>query len=156
MPCWPKLLTFVPKPLALLSAIHHAGDWLNVVPSPALDLSSHDQEFLFYPLYWLGLQMFGEGLGCPVCQVDADLFGDHQVGCGGNCDRILRHNFLRGAVFSAAQSAAIVPRREVPSLVPGFWSRSADIYLSCWKRGRPAALDITVISTLQHNHPWCS
>ena len=23
--------------------------------------------------------MFGEGLGCPVCQVDADLFGDHQV-----------------------------------------------------------------------------
>ena len=63
--------------LALSSAIRHAGDWLNVVPSPALGLHLHDQEFHFCLLYWLGLQMFGEGLGCPVCQVDANLFGDH-------------------------------------------------------------------------------
>ena len=41
------------------------------------------------------------------------------MGCGGNCDRILRHNSLRDAVFSAAQSAALAPRREVPSLIPG-------------------------------------
>ena len=27
--------------------------------------------------------------------------------------------------------------------------RPADVYLPCWKRGRPAALDITVISTIQ-------
>ena len=95
--------------------------------------------------------MFEEGIRCPVCHVPADPFGDHQVGCGGNCDRILRHNSLRDAVFSAAQSAALAPRREVPSLIPGTQSRPAVIYLPCWKRGRPAALDITIISTLQQS-----
>ena len=95
--------------------------------------------------------MFEEGIRCPVCHVPADPFGDHQVGCGGNCDRILRHNSLRDAVFSAAQSAALAPRREVPSLIPGTQSRPAVIYLPCWKRGRLAALDITIISTLQQS-----
>ena len=101
--------------------------------------------------YWLGLQMFGEGHKCPVCLSDSDPLGDHQVGCGGNGDRILRHNSIRDAVFSAAQSAALAPRREVPSLVPGSQSRPADVYLPCWKRGRPAAFDVTVISTLQQS-----
>ena len=79
------------------------------------------------------------------------MFGDHHVGCGGNADRIFRHNSLRDAVFSAAQSAALVPRKEVPSLIPGSQHRPADVYLPCWKGGRPAALDITVISTMQQS-----
>ena len=70
------------------------------------------------------------------------------MGCGEHCDRILRHNSLWDAVFSATQSAALAPRREVPSLVPG---TPADIYLPCWKRGCLAALDVTVISTLQQS-----
>ena len=72
--------------------------------------------------------------------------GDHQVGCGGNGDRIHRH---RDAVFSAAQSAALAPRKEVPSLIPGSSSRPADVYLPNWTRGQPAALEVTVISPLQ-------
>ena len=36
---------------------------------------------------------------CPSCHVVSDHFGYHQVGCGGNCDRILRHNSLRDSVF---------------------------------------------------------
>ena len=83
---------------------------------------------------------------CRICHAVADPFGDHQVGCGGNGDRIHRHDSIRDAVFSAAQSAA---RREVPSLIPDTRSRPADIFLPNWKRGRPAALDVTVISTLQ-------
>ena len=59
--------------------------------------------------------------------------------------------FACDAVFSAAQSAAHAPLREVLSLVPGTQSRPADIYLPCWNRGRPAAIDITVISTLQQS-----
>ena len=51
---------------------------------------------------------------------------------------------------SAAQSAALSPRREVPSLIPGSLSRPADVYLPHWSQGRPAALDVTVISPLQH------
>ena len=121
------------KALALSSAIQHAGDWLNVIPSSALGLHLQDREFRLSLMYWLGLQMFQEGFKCPACLVEADPFGDHQVGCGGNCDRILRHNSLRDAVFSAAQTAALAPRREVPSLIPETQSRPADVYLPCWK-----------------------
>ena len=69
--------------LPKVSAIRHAGDWLNVVPSSALGLHLLDREFRFCLQYWLGLQMFEEGLRCPVCHAVADTFGDHQVGCGG-------------------------------------------------------------------------
>ena len=137
------------KALALSTAIPHAGDWLNVVPSHALGLHLHDWEFRLCLQYWLGLPMVEEGTRCPVCQVAADPYGDHQVGCGGNGDRIHRHDSLRDALFSAAQSAALAPRREVPSLIPGSSSRPADVYFPCWKRGQPAALDVSVISTLQ-------
>ena len=51
----------------------------------------------------------------------------HQVGCGGNSDRIHRHDALCDALFAASQSAALAPRKEVPSLIPGSCSRPADI-----------------------------
>ena len=136
------------KALALSSSIPHAGDWLNVVPSVALGLHLSDQEFRLCLRYWLGLRMFPDG-ACPVCHSATDPFGDHHVGCGGNSDRILRHNSLRDAIFTAAQTAALAPRRELPSLIPGSMSRPADVYLPSWERGRPAALDVTVISTMQ-------
>ena len=139
------------KALALSSAIRHAGDWLNAVPSRALGLHLRDQEFRLCLQYWLGLTISAGGTLCPICQVTADPFGDHQVGCGGNGDRILRHNSIRDAVFSAAQSAALAPRKEVPSLIPGTLSQPADIFLPNWQRGKPAALDVTVISTLQQS-----
>jgi len=93
--------------------------------------------------------MFGEDHACPVCQNVADTLGDHQVGCGGNSDRISRHNAIRDVVYSAAQSAALCPRKEVPSLIPGSRSRPTDIYLPNWEGGQPAAMDVTVISPLQ-------
>ena len=83
-----------------------------------------------------------DGALCPICQSVADALGDHHVGCGGNGDRILRHDSIRDALFSAAQSAALAPRKE-SFLDP------ADVYLPYWVRGQPAALDVTVISTLQ-------
>ena len=52
-------------------------------------------------------------------------------------------------MFSASQTAALAPRKEVPSLIPGSQSRPADVFLPTWTRGQPAALDITVISSLQ-------
>ena len=88
---------------------------------------------------------------CSVCASEglADPFGDHHVGCGGNGDRIHRHDSIRDVLFSASQSAALAPRKELPSSIPGSSSRPADIYLPNWDRGRPVALDVTVISTLQ-------
>ena len=137
------------RALALSSSLPHAGDWLNVVPSPALGLHLQGKEFRLCLCYWLGLRMFAEGSICSICQGAADPYGDHHVGCGGNGDRIFRHDSIRDAIFSVAQSAALAPRKEAPSLIPSSRSRPADIYLPNWKRGQPAALDVTVISTMQ-------
>ena len=93
--------------------------------------------------------MFAEGSICSICQGAADPYGDHHVGCGGNGDWIFQHDSIRNALFSVAQSAALVPRKEAPSLIPSSSSRPADIYLPIWKRGQPVALDVTVISTMQ-------
>ena len=86
---------------------------------------------------------------CSICYRAADSFGDHHVGCGGNGDRIFRHDSIRDAIFSAAQSAALAPRKEFPSLISGCQNRPADVFLRHWDRGLPSALDISVISTLQ-------
>ena len=139
------------KALALSTSLPHAGDWLNVVPSPALGLCLLDQEFRLCLGYWLGMRMSGDFRTCPVCgkSAAANPYWDHQVGCGGNGDCIFRHNALRDALFAASQSAALAPRKEVPSLIPGSQSRPADIFLPNWCRGQPAALDVTVISTMQ-------
>ena len=137
------------RALALSTSLPHAGDWLNVVPSSTLGLHLQDKEFRLCLQYWLGLRMSEDGATCPVCQGAADAYGDHQVGCGGNGDRIHRHDSIRDAVYSAAQSAALAPRKEAPSVIPGSSSRPADVYLPNWKRGQPAALDIHVISTMQ-------
>ena len=55
----------------------------------------------------------------------------------------------------------LAPRREVPGSMDArsihliIYARSqssrADIFLPCWKRGRPAGLDVTVISSLQQS-----
>ena len=86
---------------------------------------------------------------CPICLRTVDQFGDHQVGCGGKCDRIHRHDSVRDALFSAAQIAALAPRKKVPS-IPGTRSRPSDIFLPIWQRGQ-TALDVTMISTLQQS-----
>ena len=135
--------------LALSTSIVHAGDWLNVVPSPALGLHMQDREFHFCLQYWLGLKMFDDRGPCPVCHSAANPYGDRQIGCSGNPDRIHHHNSVRDAIFSAAQAAALALRWEVPSLIPGTQSRPADVFLPNWARSHPAALNITIISPLQ-------
>ena len=137
------------RALALSSGLPHAGDWLNVVPSPALGLRIQDSEFWCSLRYWLGVPLHNSPYPCPECHGTADIFGDHQVGCGGNGDRISRHNSIRDVVFTAAQSAALAPSKETLGLAPGSLSRPADVFLPSWSCGRPAALDIHVISPLQ-------
>ena len=40
-------------------------------------------------------------------------------------------------------------RRPLPLYIPGSSSHPADIFLPCWKSGRSAALDVTVVSPVQ-------
>ena len=137
------------RALTLSCSIPHAGDWLDAIPSRALGLHFLDREFCVCLQYWLGLPIYSGNSKCSICHVAADSFGDHHVGCGGNGDRIFRHDSIRDAIFSAAQSAALAPRKEFPSLIPGCHNRPADFFLPHWDRGLPTALDISVISTLQ-------
>ena len=119
------------------------------VPSSSLGLHLHDREFRCCLRYWLGVPLHSTPYPCPECRCTADPYGDHQVGCGGNGDRIARHNAIRDVIFSAAQSAALAPSKEAPGLVPGSQARPADVFLPSWSLGRPAALDVHVISPLQ-------
>ena len=137
------------RALSLSSSIPHAGDWLLTLPSPSLGLHFLDLEFRTCLCYWLGISLSSDNAFCPLGSRSSDSLGDHSVACGGNGDRILRHNSLRDVLFTAAQSAALSPRREVPSIVPGSCSRPADLYLPYWSHGKPAAMDVTVISSLQ-------
>ena len=137
------------RALANSTSLPHAGDWLNGVPSAALGLRLQDKEFRPCLRYWLGIPLHSAPYSCPECHSTADEFGDHQVGCGGNGDRIARHNAIRDVLFVAAQSAALAPSREASGVVPDSLSRPADILLPTWRHGRPAALDVHVISPLQ-------
>jgi hypothetical protein len=131
------------------TSLPHAGDWLLVVPSETLGLKFKDWEFRPALQYWLGIAMYPTDSICPVCSSAADIYGDHHISCSGDGDRIWRHDAVRDALFVAAQSAALAPLREVPSLIPGTQSRPADIFLPRWTRGLPAALDVTIVSPLQ-------
>ena len=137
------------RALVLSTSLPHAGDWLNGVPSAVLGLHLQDREFRCCLKYWLGIPLHSSPYPCPECPGTADEFGDHQIGCGGNGDRIYRHNAIRDVIFSAAQSAALAPTREAPGVVPGSLSRPADVLLPTWSCGRPAALDVHIISPLQ-------
>ena len=95
---------------------------------------------------WLGVPFHNDFYSCPECHSIADIYGDDQVGCGGNGDRIFQRNAIRDVIFSAAQSAALVPLKETTGLMPNSLSRPADIFLPNWSRGRPVALDVHVIS----------
>ena len=130
------------KALCVSTSLPHSGDWLRAIPSPALGLHLQDWEFHLCLLYWLGVPMVEEGSQCPLCLAATDPFGDHFIACGGNGDRILRHNSVRDVLFSAARSAG-------PSLIPNLSSHPADIFPLCFTQTRPAAIDISIISPLQ-------
>ena len=50
--------------LAHSSVLPHAGDWLNGVPSTALGLHLHDQEFRCCLRYWLGVPLHSTSYSC--------------------------------------------------------------------------------------------
>ena len=122
-----------------------------MLPSPGLGLHLHSKEFWLCLRYWLGLPLFAVSSACPQCLRPADTFGDQQVGCGGNGDRVVRHDALRNVIFTAlaVQSAALGPRKKAPALIAGTQSRPADVFLPTWSRGQPTTLDVTVTSPIQ-------
>ena len=130
--------------------MQHAGNWLHAVPIKALGLHLRPLEFVASVKYRLGSPVYAkEGL-CSACkQQTSDAFGDHSLGCSSNGERIFRHNILRDAIFQTAKQAALSPAKEENSLLPGSGDKPADVYIPGWASGRDAALDVSVVSTLQ-------
>ena len=147
------LLTSAPsscaRALGLFSALPHARHWLNGVPSAALGLLLHDQEFCCCLRYWLGMPLHSSAYSCPECHTTADPFGDHRVGCGGNGDRIARNNAICDVLYSAPQSAALAPSKGMPNLVSNSLSQPANVFILIWSSGCPAVLHVHMIFPLQ-------
>ena len=119
----------------------HAGDWLNVIPSPVLGLHIRPQEFRYSVMYRLGAPLYPSAGPCPACKKDSDRYGVHAIVCGSHGERIARHN-------QVAASANLAPRKEENALLPGTSARPADVLIPNWTGGRDTALDVTVVSPL--------
>ena len=130
-------------------SLPHAGDWLFVVPAPALGLHLRTVEFTVSVKYRLGIPIYTKTGQCPACKGLSDQQGDHAVSCGSEGERIARHNHLRDALFQAAVTGALAPSKEERALIPGTESKPADVLIPHWTHGRDTALDVTVVNPLQ-------
>ena len=128
--------------------LHHAGDWLSVVPMPALGLHLRPPEFVPCLKYRLGLPVYAADGTCPSCSAETDRMGDHALGCPKYQERIARHDQLRDVLYEAAASAALAPIKEAAHLLPGAAARPGDILIRRWVDGKDGALDVTVTGPL--------
>ena len=64
-----------------------AGNWLSVVPSPALGLHLRTAEFIPVLKYRLGLPVYSTAGLCSACSSPSDCMGDHALGCRNSGDR---------------------------------------------------------------------
>ena len=130
----------MPHALGFSSALPHAGDWLNGVPSAMSGLHFQDQEFWCCLCNWLGVPP-------PQLLLLLSRMPQHSRPVwrppGGLCGT---GSPIWDIIFSVAQSAALAPSKEMPNLILDSSSRPADVFLPIWSHGEPAVLDVQVIS----------
>lgn len=99
----------------------------------------------------LGVPEANHDAWCPKCDAVLDAHGHHSGMCMAGGERVLRHNALRGLVYSWAERACLRPEKERAGLLlpqrPDDTSsarrRPADVFLPSFL-GRPTALDFAV------------
>ena len=127
-----------------------SSSWLPVTPSLALGLDLEPNELHASVRWWLGLDTSGGSL-CPVCSQKAlDPLGHHATTCTHGGDVVTRHNLLRDVVANLFRQAHMGVTVEAGYGLTHDNSRSrpADVLVTRWEKGLPAALDITVTSPL--------
>ena len=62
-----------------------------------------------------------------------DVYKYHAVLCASQGERIFHHNHLRDAIYQAAVSATVGPKREESELLPGLEARPVDIFIPLWQ-----------------------
>ena len=143
-----SVLELTDKPRLASLNLAHAGDRLNTIPSPILALHVRPEEFRYSVLYRLGAPIYRSAGPCPACRKPSDRYGHHAIVCGSHGERIARHHHLRDALFQAAATANLAPRKEEGALLLGTAERPAAVLIPNWSGGRDTALDVTVVSPL--------
>jgi hypothetical protein len=131
----------------------HAGAWLSVVPNSNLGFHFDKAEYLLLTHFHLGLPLLpaaAAGTPCDQCGQPLDVFGDHLVSCR-HAGAWKRHNSFCDAVAAVAESIGVLKDTEVE--VSGR-ERPADLLIAHWSHGRDAAVDPTIIHSLNPSHPW--
>ena len=124
-------------------AAPHAYCWLSVVPSPGLGLHLESNEYQMAIRWWLGLDTSGRSM-CPFCpDIALDPLGHHHaVTCRHGEDVVICHSHLRDEVFDLCRCAHLsVSVERGHGLTRDLaHTRPADILITRWDRGKPAAL----------------
>jgi hypothetical protein len=117
------LVAAAPRLKAALNSLSlpHAGDWLNVVPTPALGLSLNTQEFRASAMYRLGLHIFNPSSQCPSqsCETILDELGDHALHSRDDHGaKSGRHNRLRMPSLTWHLQPVLPQQRKCPISFP--------------------------------------
>ena len=96
------------------------------------------------------MPVFSKSGRCIACgTADSDVRGNHAISCGSHGERIARHNHLRDAIFATAASVHLAPTKEDRALLPNTDSRPADVMVPNYIGGLHAAMDVSVINSMQ-------
>ncbi|KAL5474062.1 hypothetical protein EMCRGX_G028636 [Ephydatia muelleri] len=128
----------------------HAASWLLVTPSPGLDLHLDPNELQISIQWWLGIDT-ARGSSCSLCPgLALDRLGNHATTCKRGGDVVTRHNHLRNVIVEFCHHSHLGVRVESGSGITPDLSRTwpADVLVLNWERGKHAALDITMTSSL--------
>ena len=128
----------------------NAGAWKITAPISALGLHLEVEEFQSCIKYRLGIPIYNAPRTCCYCKNGViDLYGDHSLTSGGQADFIYCHDRLIDKVFSSCVSANLSTSLEKKNLSSNNQYGPADVFLPSWTQGKPAALDVAVVSALQ-------
>ena len=131
----------------------HASSWLAVIPSRGLNLTLEPEEFQVALQWWLGMDTLSH-LRCPYCpDHQLDPLGYHAVTCKWGGDAVVRLNALRYVFAQFCHRAQLGGQLEVGHGSGGDSpnTRPVDILVPNWMIGKPAAFDLTVVSSLNSN-----
>eukprot|EP00731_Ephydatia_muelleri_P035190 Em0103g2a len=121
----------------------------NLITISSLADKAHPPVFQIAVKWWLGLDT-SEGSQCTLCLGVLDHLGHHAVTCKYGGDVVSRHNKIRDILVETCRRAHIGVQVEVGNNLTHDHNktRPADILLSNWFLGKPAALDVSITSPL--------
>ena len=136
------------RALALSLASHMPGDWLDVIPSPALGLHLLDQEIRLCLQYWLGSPFLQRGQGS--LSAGASLTPLEAV--------VKRGSYPLSELYPGCSILSSIDNCfSTPEVVAISWPNLAcGHFLPNWERGRPTALDVCHFYTATAYLAWCS